>query len=101
MEMQKMAQRAVDTTKEVFYALGLPVDYQIEMGDNPGYTIANYAKEHGFGHIVMGTRGLSNLSGIIMGSISHQVMHQSEVPVIFVNSTKQVRLIKETPYLIL
>lgn len=83
-ELQKMAQRAIDKTKEVFYTLGLPVDYLIETGDDPGYTIANYAKQHGFGHIVMGTRGLSNLSGIIMGSISHQVLQQADVPVIFV-----------------
>lgn len=83
-ELQKMAQRAIDKTKEVFYAQGLPVDTAIEMGEDPGYVISQYAKTNKIGHIIMGTRGLSNLSGIIMGSVSHQVLHQSEVPVIFV-----------------
>jgi len=81
--IQKMAENAVKRTKEVFDEAGLQVDTDI-IGGDPGKTIASYAKEKGFGQIIMGTRGLSDLSGIIMGSVSHQVLHFAECPVLLV-----------------
>ena len=81
--IQKMAESAVNRTKAVFDEAGLQVETEIAEGD-AGKTIASYAKEKGFGQIIMGTRGLSNLSGIIMGSVSHQVLHFTECPVLLV-----------------
>lgn len=82
-EMVKMARNALNRTKAVFEEAGLQVSDDLVEGD-PGYAIADYARKKGFGQIIMGTRGLSNLSGIIMGSVGHQVLHFADVPVLFV-----------------
>lgn len=78
-----MAQNAVNRTKAVFDEAGLKVDTEIIEGE-PGKAIASHAKQNGFGQIIMGTRGLSNLYGVIMGSVSHQVLHLAECPVLLV-----------------
>lgn len=47
-------------------------------------TIAEYAKEHGCDHIVMGTRGLGRVSGLVLGSITTKVISLATVPVTLV-----------------
>jgi nucleotide-binding universal stress UspA family protein len=44
-------------------------------------TIADVAREDGVGQIVMGTRGLGGVQGLLLGSVATQVIHLAEVPV--------------------
>jgi nucleotide-binding universal stress UspA family protein len=44
--------------------------------------ILEEAKDVGAGLIVMGTRGLSDLSGLLLGSVAHKVLHLAECPVL-------------------
>jgi nucleotide-binding universal stress UspA family protein len=44
--------------------------------------ILDEAKDVGAGLIVMGTRGLSDLSGLLLGSVAHKVLHLAECPVL-------------------
>jgi len=46
-----------------------------------GKTIAEVAREEGAGQIVMGTRGLGGVQGLLLGSVATQVIHLAEVPV--------------------
>ncbi len=39
------------------------------------------ASDHKAGAIVMGSRGLSDLTGLLLGSVAHKVIHLSDVPV--------------------
>lgn len=83
---EDLNQYAVESMAEaagVFTAKGLTVESVIEYGD-PGEAIAKYADEHGFDQIVMGTRGMGDLKGLIMGSVSHQVIHLAKCPVTLV-----------------
>ncbi len=47
-------------------------------------TIAEFANAGGFNQIVMGTRGMSALQGLLLGSIATKVLHLAEVPVTLV-----------------
>jgi nucleotide-binding universal stress UspA family protein len=49
-----------------------------------GETIAAYAKEKHCSHIVMGTRGLGAVSGMVLGSVATKVIHLTDVPVTLV-----------------
>jgi nucleotide-binding universal stress UspA family protein len=40
------------------------------------------AREHGTDAIVMGSRGLTDVEGMVLGSVSHKVIHLSDKPVI-------------------
>lgn len=52
----------------------------IKLGD-PAETLAALADELGCDHIIMGTRGLGAISGIVLGSVTRKVLHLSKVPV--------------------
>ena len=50
----------------------------------PGRTIVQVAQAEGCDIIIMGSRGLSDFSGMVMGSVSHRVLRHSTVPVLVV-----------------
>ena len=43
--------------------------------------IAQVAREEDVKHIVMGTRGLGGVQGLLLGSVATQVIHLAEVPI--------------------
>ena len=46
--------------------------------------IVELAKQHDVGVIVMGSRGRSDLAGLVLGSTAHKVIHLSDRPVLVV-----------------
>jgi nucleotide-binding universal stress UspA family protein len=50
----------------------------------PEEEILNFAKEHGSDLIIMGSRGLTGLKEMFMGSVSHYVVQHAEIPVLIV-----------------
>ena len=53
------------------------VETQIEAG-LPAHHILDAAKKHDADLIVMGSRGLSDIAGLLLGSVSHKVTHLAE-----------------------
>lgn len=51
---------------------------------NAGEEICKIAREENCDLIVMGSRGLSDLEGIVMGSVTHRVLARSGIPVLVV-----------------
>lgn len=49
----------------------------IEHGD-PAREIIEYAEQHNIDLIVIGSRGLGDLKGMLLGSVSHKVAHLAE-----------------------
>lgn len=47
-------------------------------------TIAQYAADQGCDQIVMGTRGLGALGGMLMGSVTTRLLHLTDLPVTLV-----------------
>ena len=47
----------------------------------PAETIADVARKEGADQIVMGTRGLGGIKGLLLGSVATQVIHLVEVPI--------------------
>ena len=68
---------------KLFQNAGLTVEKVALQGDI-AVNITKYAGEHGFDLIVMGTRGLSNLKEMLLGSVSNNVLHLTHCPVIVV-----------------
>jgi nucleotide-binding universal stress UspA family protein len=55
------------------------VTTRLESGD-PASRIVGFAKENDVGLIVMGRRGLSDLQGLLIGSVSHKILHLADCP---------------------
>lgn len=59
------------------------VNYQILQG-SPAIAIANAALEHNADLIVMGSRGLTPMTGLLLGSVSKRVIGIASCPVLVV-----------------
>lgn len=77
------ATAAMAPAKQRLEAAQLPVTVRIEHGE-PAQTIVRVAEETGCDHIVMGTRGLGSLAGLMLGSVATKVLHLAHVPVTLV-----------------
>jgi nucleotide-binding universal stress UspA family protein len=74
------AQDALDRTLEVFDKYRCRVDGVIKVG-NPAQEIVDFIGEGGYNQVVIGSRGMGNLKGIVLGSVSLKVLHMAECPV--------------------
>ena len=59
---------------------GVPVHLHVGVGDI-GSTVLAFAKRLGCLQIVMGTRGLGIVAGLMLGSVAHHVVTESDIPV--------------------
>ncbi|MET3576667.1 universal stress protein [Bhargavaea ullalensis] len=50
----------------------------------PGPTLVSYANANAFDLVVLGSRGLNPLQGLVLGSVSHKVMKRVHCPVLIV-----------------
>lgn len=51
--------------------------------------ILDYAKQNSFDLIIIGTRGLSSLKGLIFGSLAHNLLNKSTIPVMLIKKLPQ------------
>jgi nucleotide-binding universal stress UspA family protein len=77
---KEKTQEALDTTLDVLKKHGIKADGLTKMG-NPAQEIVDYAHEGNFSHIVIGSRGLGSLKGIVLGSVSSKVIQLAGCPV--------------------
>ena len=80
---EEEAQRILAETATLLRQQGVEAATAIREGD-PAEEIVEFAAVGGFNHIVMGTRGLTNVKGLILGSVAHKVVHLAKVPVTLV-----------------
>lgn len=69
--------------KILFDASGLPYSHRIMEG-SPGAMICEVARIQKSEMIIMGSRGLSDLKGLFLGSVAHRVVQAAACPVVVV-----------------
>jgi nucleotide-binding universal stress UspA family protein len=79
----RQAEEAVEPLKKMVKDAGVRHEVLILEGD-PAEAIITAAEDEKCDLIVMGTRGLSNLKSIALGSVSHKVLQSSECMVLIV-----------------
>lgn len=72
--------KVANKAKAVFEQAGVPVQVEVISGD-PAQTIIDYAEQSGIDKIVMGSRGVSNIKGILFGSVANKVLQLAKIPV--------------------
>ncbi len=81
--LQQLGEADAREARTLVDAAGLTYELMVLFGQ-PGEVIARVAKEQACVGIVMGTRGLSDLDHVFLGSTAHKVIQLSEVPVTLV-----------------
>jgi nucleotide-binding universal stress UspA family protein len=80
---QDEGMKVLTATREQLSAAGVPCEVHLFVGE-PAEVITRFAKEQGCDEIVIGTRGLSGISSLLVGSVASKVIHLAEVPVLLV-----------------
>lgn len=75
--------KMLDEARRMFDASGVPYEFHLFVGE-PAEVVTRYAKEQACDEIVIGTRGLSGISSLLMGSVATKIVHMAEVPVLLV-----------------
>lgn len=50
--------------------------------DRIGRSLLGIAKDHDAGLVAIGTRGRSEATALVLGSVAHEVIHEAELPVL-------------------
>lgn len=77
------ARRLLADARRPLADAGLNVLERLEQG-RPSQVIAEVADREGFDLIIAGSRGLSELKGLLLGSVSDQLVHVAKTPVLVV-----------------
>ena len=78
--MSEQAQEQLAPAQKLLTEANVPYESSFERGHAP-MVIADHAKKQGFDQIVMGTRGLNRVSGLLLGSVATGVLHLVDIPV--------------------
>jgi nucleotide-binding universal stress UspA family protein len=79
--LQQAGQAILKETAKVFAGIAAPVS-SVYREEDPAGEIIKAAKEHRADLIVMGSRGLGQIGGLILGSVSERVLHAAHIPVL-------------------
>lgn len=89
--LQAEGKRILETAKA---RVDVDFKYRLELG-NPAEVICDAAKNESCDLIAMGSRGLNDFAGMVLGSVSHRVLQRSSVPVLIARgSMKEADAIK-------
>ncbi len=80
---QRMSQEALEPARALAERLGVMFDCYLRVGE-PAEVIANFAQRTRCTEIIMGTRGLGRVRGLLLGSVTTKVIHLAAVPVTLV-----------------
>jgi nucleotide-binding universal stress UspA family protein len=87
-QIEDQAEEAVQETTETLEEAGFEVQSQWEFGD-PGSLICEVAREEDVDSVVMGRRGHSRVGELLLGSVSHYVVHHLDRPVTLIPDTDE------------
>jgi nucleotide-binding universal stress UspA family protein len=73
----------LDGARKLLDVARLAYTFHLFVGD-PAEVIARYAREQSCDEIVIGTRGLSGIASLLVGSVATKVLHLAQVPVLLV-----------------
>jgi nucleotide-binding universal stress UspA family protein len=87
------AQQLVDGVVAELQQAGVIADgvVRTSTGGSPASAILEQARDVGAGIVVLGSRGLSDLGGLLLGSVAHKVIQLSACPVLVVRDEESLQ----------
>lgn len=74
-DILKTGQSVIDAATVIANKIGCEIKNKEVVSGSAAKTILEYADNHTIDTIVMGSRGLGNVAGLLLGSVSHKVAH--------------------------
>lgn len=85
------AREILERARTLLDASGIACTTATWFGD-PAQAITRYARQHDIDAIVMGTRGMSALGGLLRGSVATKVVNLADVPVTLIKAVEPASL---------
>ncbi len=82
-ELEADGLKLIEGYKDLCEGMNVCYSRVVRVGD-PAVVLIKYAEENGMDLIVMGSRGLTDLEGLIMGSVTHHVLQRTCCPVLII-----------------
>jgi nucleotide-binding universal stress UspA family protein len=82
-EEEKRGQTILDDTRRLYTGLGIPINTRLLRGDT-ATEIINFVQKNNIDLIVAGSRGLSQMKGWLLGSVSRKLVHYANCSVLIV-----------------
>jgi nucleotide-binding universal stress UspA family protein len=79
-ELQAQLKELADDLSEEGFSVSLVI--RGDVGVRPAHEIVDVARELGADLIVVGSRGLSAIGGLLLGSVAHRLLHIAPCPVL-------------------
>ena len=80
---EEEGEKALKEARELLATASVNTTFGVLVG-SVAETIVEHAKEQDCSHVVMGTRGLSRITGLVMGSVATKVISLIDLPVTLV-----------------
>ena len=88
-DLETSGQTVLEKTREQLAGFDGKLETRIEYGP-PGKQIVDIAAEEGVSLIVMGRRGISGVTGLLLGSVSNHVVHYAPCPVLIIKGDEGI-----------
>ena len=85
-EHEKDAEVIFESIRTELSEIDCDIKTYTRYGETAG-AIVSAAKELGCTMIIMGTRGVSEIKSIVLGSVSHNVLRHASIPVLLINKS--------------
>lgn len=80
---QDEGMKTLAAAQEKLAAAGVDYSHHLFVGE-PAEVVTRFAREQGCDEIVIGTRGLSGIGSLFMGSVATKIIHLADMPVLLV-----------------
>jgi nucleotide-binding universal stress UspA family protein len=88
-EIQSQLEKMAAELSEEGFSVSL--DIRGDVGARPAHEVVNVAREADADLIVVGSRGLSAIGGLLLGSVAHRLLHLAPCPVLVVPAERGQR----------
>ena len=81
--------------KKLFDDAGVPVKAELLSEGDPAKIVTYYVEKKGFDEVILGSRDLSSIKGIVLGGVAYKVLSDVKVPVTVVMPDINIGRLKE------
>ena len=83
-DLKIKSQKILDRAKKLYEKSGEKCETKILVSMNVADEIVKYAEDEGFDYIVVGTRGLSGLKRMLLGSVADKIVRHAHCPIVVI-----------------